>query len=164
MARKENLFLWFSTMVFAVASVFFAWHFFHQKNDSFNCSGNLAIYHDNTAQPILRGKFYLSLEPEGKGNIRMDGESLSADGPEILHRFIFFNYQSVHASVGMDFILDDYHIVLAPADTAGDKEFMSLINMISHGSEQLRIRIRTINPRTSLISSVSSPFLVCTSQ
>lgn len=31
MARKENLFLWFSTMVFAVASVFFAWHFFHQK-------------------------------------------------------------------------------------------------------------------------------------
>lgn len=164
MARKEISFLWFSTMVFAVASVFFSWHFFHQKNDSFHCSGNLAIYNDNASQPILRGKLYLSLEPEGKGHIRMDGESLSSEGSATLHGFIFFNYQSVHASVGMDFILDDYHIVLAPADSSGDKEFMSLVNMISHGSEQLRIRVRMINPRTSLISSVSSPFLVCTSQ
>lgn len=164
MIRKEISFLWFSTMVFAIASVFFVWHFFHQKNDSYHCSGNLEIFQDNTSLPILRGKFYLSLESDGRGHIRMDGESQSAGGVATLDRFIFFNYQSVHSSEGQDFILDDYQIVPAPADTSGDKAFLSLVNMISHGSEKLRIRIRMINPKTSLISSVSSPFLVCTSQ
>lgn len=164
MARKGLSFLWFATIIFSISSVILVWHFFHQKNYTIHCSGNITIFHDNASLPFLRGKLSLSLESDGKGHIRMDGESTSVNGATTLHRFIFFKYHSQHSPGGKDYIFEEYRIVLTPADNSGDEAFLRLVNTISQGAQKLRIRIREINPGTMLISSVNSPLLVCTSQ
>ncbi|MEM0653154.1 hypothetical protein AAFL31_15225 [Klebsiella huaxiensis] len=164
MARKEVACLWLSIMVFLISCAVFTWHYFYQQDYTFHCSGNLSLFHDNTSHSFLQGKFHLALESDGTGYIRLDGESLTGGEQKALHRLIFFNYHPQPIAAGKDFILDEYRIVRAPADVSDDKEFLMLVNTISQGSQKLRIRLREINPRTSLINSINSPLLVCTSQ
>lgn len=164
MAHKGVTFLWFSTVIFAISCAVLSWHLFHQQDEVFHCAGNLSMFQNNRSQPFMQGKFYLALESDGKGYIRIDGESQKEQETKTLHRFIFFNYHSIRSPLGHDFILDEYRITLAPVDTSGDEEFLKLVNIISQGAQKLRIRIREINPKTSLVGSVSSPLLICTSQ
>lgn len=164
MIRNGRVFLILSSFIFLIGCIGLVLHYIQIRQHVFRCSGSISVFGESTSSPVLQGQFYITFESDGKGYIRMDGDAFPDSRVAPLHRFIFFDYQWVASSVGDDYTLDKYRIVRAPADASGDEEFLKLVNIISQGAQKLRLRIRKMNAQTSLLSSVNSPLLVCTSQ
>lgn len=163
MSHKSITFLGLSIAIFTLSCAALVWQWLDKSDDTFRCSGDLSIYQDNVSLPLIKGRLSITFEPGGKGYIRMDGISHLQTEKAALHRFIFFDYRVGPSPFGDDYIMENYRIVRAPADASADKTFLGLVNIISLGSQKLRVRVRKLNPRTNLIGSVNSPLLVCTS-
>lgn len=166
MVRKSILFLIFSVIMLMISCAALILCAYHQRNDIFRCSGDLTAYSDNFSPPFLHGKVYITFEADEKGYMRVDGDSysVSTSVKRPLHRFIFFDYQRLSTGAGDNYVLDNYRMVKSPADASGDEEFHQFMAVFSQGSQKLRLIVRRVNSKTSLISSVNSPLLICISQ